>query len=292
MSTIPPAGQDPLSPEHAVLPAQQSPPANDPLVPADFGGWVKRVLGVVRRSFAQLAMLQAILAVISVVFGVVTALMTPDFAALGSQLESGAPLTQDQISGVGASVTTFWVISIIGFLVTVVLDAYVYSASVFVAIRDAAGQPTTAAEGLRLGARRALPLLGWGLLAGILTAVGLVLFILPSVYLMIVFTALAGVVVVERAGIGRCFALVNPRFLPTAGRILLTALAGIAYFAVVFAVTGGFSSSGSVIGAIVRPILLIPVGVVGTAVVVVTYAELRFHERGVNTATLVTELSR
>ena len=266
MSTIPPAGPDPLIPEHAVLPAQQqSAPANDPLVPANFGGWFERVLGVVRRSFAQLAVLQAIVAAVSVVIGVVTALMTPDFAAL---------------------------IGIIGLLVMLVLHAYVSSASVFVAIRDAAGQPTTAADGLRLGASRALPLLGWGLLAGILAAIGFVLFILPGVYLMIVFIALPGVVVVERAGIGRCFTLVNPRFLPTAGRLLLTALAGIVYFAIVFALTGVYSPSGSVIGAIVRPILLIPVGVVSAAVVVVTYAELRFHERGVNTSTLVAELSR
>lgn len=283
----------PLNPEHAVVPAQQqSPPANDPLVPANFGGWFERVLGVVRRSFAQLAVLQAIVAAVSVVVGVVTALMTPDFAALRSRLESGAPLTQDQISGVGAANATIGVISIIGFLVMLVLSAYVSSASVFVAIRDAAGQSTTAVEGLRLGAGRALPLLGWQLLAGILAVLGFVLFILPGVYLLIVFTALAGVVVVERAGIGRCFTLVNPRFLPTAGRILLTALAGIVYFAIVFAVTGGYSPSGSVIGAIVRPILLIPLGVVGAAVAVVTYAELRFHERGVDTGTLVAELSR
>jgi hypothetical protein len=125
-----------------------------------------------------------------------------------------------------------------------------------------------------------------------LAALGFVLVILPGVYLMIVFTTLAGVVVVERAGIRRCFTLVNPRFLPTAGRILLTTLAGIVYVAIVFALTGGYSPSGSVIVAIVREILLIPAGVVAAAVVVVTYAELRFHERGGNTDTLVAELSR
>ncbi|MBV9139859.1 MAG: hypothetical protein JO115_02880 [Pseudonocardiales bacterium] len=290
MSTIPPAGQDPLNPEHAALPAQQqSPPSNDPLVPASFGGWLGRVLGVVRRSFAQLAVLQMITAAVSVVFGVVTALMTPDRAALRSQLESGAPLTQHQISGLAASA----LISTIGILVMVVISAYVGSAAMFVVIRDAAGQPTTAAEGLRLGAGRALPMLGWGLLAGILAGIGFVLFILPGVYLMIVTIALAGVVVVvERAGIRRCFTLVNPRFLPTAGRVLLTALASIVYFVIVFAVTGGFSPSSGVIGVVVRRILFIPGGVVGAAVAVVTYAELRFHERGVNTGTLVAELSR
>jgi hypothetical protein len=277
MSAIPPAGQDPRNPEGAGLPAQpQFPPANDPLVPANFGGWFDRVLGVVRRSFVQLAVLQVIVAAVNVVVRVVTALMTPDFT--GSFSITGS--------------LVMFVIGIIGLLVMLVVSAYVQSASVFVAIRDAAGQPTTAAEGLRLGAGRALPLLGWGLLAGILTAIGFVVFILPGVYLMIVFIVLGGVVVVERAGIRRCFTLVNPRFLPTAGRILLAALVGIVYFAIVFLVTGGFSLSVSVIGAVVRPILLIPVGVVGTAVVVVTYAELRFHERGVNTGTLIAELSR
>ncbi len=294
MSTTPQPGQEPLHPERAALPAQQQfPPANDPLVPADFGGWCDRVLGVFRRSFAQLAVLQVIIAAVSVVFGVVTALLTPDFAALRSQLDSGVPLTPEQISGASTSFSTIAVISIVGSLVALVLNAYVYSVSVVVAIRAAAGQPTTAAEGLRLGAPRALPLLGWMVLAGILAMIGFVLLILPGVYLMIVFVALAGVVVVvERAGIGRCFALVNPRFLPTAGRILLAAVAFIVYFGIVFAVTGGYSPAGSVIGAIARPILLIPVGVVGAAVAVVTYAELRFRERGANTGTLLAELSR
>jgi hypothetical protein len=109
---------------------------------------------------------------------------------------------------------------------------YVSCASMSVAIRDAAGQPTTAAEGLRLGAPRALLLLGWGLLAGIV------------------------------------------------------------YFVIVTAITGGFSSAASVIGTIVREILLIPAGVVAATVIVVTYAELRFHEQGVKTATLVGELAR
>lgn len=292
MSTMPPPGQEPWNPERTAPPAQhQSLPANDPLVPADFGGWCERVLGVSRRSFSQLAVLQAIVAAVSIVFGMVTALLTPDLGALRSQLESGVPLTPEQVSATG-SLGTITAISLLGSLVALVLNAYIYSASVVVAIRDAAGQPTTAGEGLRLGAPRALPLLGWMLLAGIMATIGFVLLILPGVYLMIVFIALAGVVVVERGSIGRCFALVNPRFLPTAGRILIAALAFIVYFAIVFAVTGGYGPSGSLIGAIARPILLIPVGVVGTAVAVVTYAELRFRERGANTGTLLAELSR
>ena len=81
MSTIPPAGQDPLNSEDAFLPAQQqSPPATDPLVPANFAGWVERVLGVVRRSFAQLAVLQVIVAAVGMVVSVVMAVMAPDFA--------------------------------------------------------------------------------------------------------------------------------------------------------------------------------------------------------------------
>jgi hypothetical protein len=278
----------------------QAPGNDDPLVPPNFGSWFGRIGGVVRHSFAPLATLWAIEAVVVVVIGVITTLFTPDLTGLTSRVESGVPLGPEDLSSVLNTGTSFGIvllIGLIGSLVVFVLGAYLASASVFVAIRNAAGQPTSAAEGLRLGASRAFPLIGWWLLAGIMTGVGSVFLLLPGLYLAVVFNAsLMGVVVVERAGIGRCFALVNPRLLPTAGRILLAMVGSFVCVLAIVLIAGSLnmlgSGLGSIAGTVVEAILLIPFGVIATAVIVVTYAELRYHEQGTSTAMLATELGR
>lgn len=273
-------------------------PPDDPLVPANFSGWFDRIIVVFRRSFSQLALLQLLVAAVSAVFGIVTAILTPDIAGLSAALESGNPLTPEDLANArsaSAAVGTIGLVGLLGTLATVIVSAFVQAASVFVAIRDAAGQPTSAAEGLRLSTRRAFPLLGWEILAGIMIGIGLLLLIIPGVYLLVVFGAtLLGVVVVERAGIGRCFTLVHRRFWPTVGRILLFVVIGGIYLLVTQAL-GSLIGGGptSVVTPVVQAILYIPLGVAITAVAVVSYAELRFHEQGTTTApALVAEMSR
>ena len=131
---------------------------------------------------------------------------------------------------------------------------------------------------------------GWLLVAGLLIVAGTLL-ILPAIYLGVVFVAsLYGVVVVERRGIGRCFALVNPRLLPTFGRILLAVGAYFAFLATVDVLVS-VAGAGPVATTVVQVAAGSVVGVVGVAVAVVTYAELRAGERpGVSTATFAAQL--
>ena len=102
-----------------------------------------------------------------------------------------------------------------------------------------------AGPALTFAAGRALPLLGWGLLAGILVTLGFLVLVLPGIYLLVVFGAtLTGVIMFEREGLGRTFALVNPAFWQTLGRLLTFVLAALIYSAI----AGTF-----IIGALVGP---------------------------------------
>jgi hypothetical protein len=174
------------------------------------------------------------------------------------------------------------------------VGAFVWGAAVFVAIRDAAGRPATAAQGLRFAAQRALPLMGWWLVAGLLISVGLAMLLVPGLYLMVLFYAsLLAVVVVERRGIGRCIELSSGRFWPTTGRLLIAGL--------VYALVGLVADSigdwplpgfaGVALGELSRAGLMVPVNVMLTGVAVVTYAELRRHDDGCATSALAAHLS-
>jgi hypothetical protein len=251
-------------------------PPSDPLVPANFGGWFDRVVGVIRRSGVLLLLIQVGVAVVNAIFGIILVQLTVGVVAS---------------SGSSAGVLGLGLLSVV---VAMVVNVFAQGASIFVAIRDAAGETTSLPTALGFAAGRALPLLGWGLVAGIMMVVGFVLFVVPGVYLAIVFTAtLTGVVAVERMNIGRCFQLVNRRFWPTAGRLLLAFLMGIIYSAVVNGIVYVVTGPNLVAATALRSILTIPLGLAFVAVAVVTYAELRFHESPtVLTPTLAAELRR
>jgi hypothetical protein len=272
-------------------PVPGGPSPDDPLVPADFGGWFERVIGVVKRSFAQLALLQVITALVSAVIGIVMAGLVPDLDGYAQGLETGTPPDPAAIT---AAIGPIFGLSFIGGVISLVVAAFVLGASVFVAIRDAAGQPATAQEGLRFAAGRALPLIGWWLLAYLLVLVGTILLVLPGIYLAVVlFSSLVGVVVVERNGIGRCFQLIKERFWPTFGRLLVAVLIGGVYVLVVSFISTAIGGPASAVHAVLQAILMIPLGVAGAGVVVVTYAELRSHENpAVSTAGLAAEMTR
>jgi hypothetical protein len=289
MSSSPPPGPDWLSgagsnPEPPSDPGRAGPgfraaaPLSDPLVPPDLRGWLDRVIGVVRRSMVPLLTLQLGVAAVG--------------AVLTYLMEAVLPAQPAPAGANGAGAGGF--IAMLGLLVAFAVGIFAQGASVYVAIQDAAGHQATASEGLRFAAARAPGLIGWGLSAAALTAFGLLL-VVPGIYLAIVFGAgLAGVVTVERAGIGRCFELVNRRFWRTAGRIVPAAAVG-AFYSMVVApyLVDALSTPNSMSAVALQAVLGVPLGMASVGVTVVTYAELRFHERGdVFAASLAAELAR
>lgn len=268
------------------------------MIPVDLGGWFDRSIQMIRRSFWPLTLLALVaLGAIVVLAGVivgVTIAVTRGVPNL-PEVSITVPL------GVGA-------------LLAIGVFAVVQGAMVGVAVTDAAGRRMGIGEALRLGARRALPLTGWWALGALAIAVGAMLLIVPGVYLGVVLGAsLTCVVVIERTGIGRCFELVKDRFWATFGRLVLAWLLQQAYQLVAqlvlmiplgfgFGLLGlGYAGTspgalGFVLFALAGVLLLavmIPIPVITTAMTVVTYAELRGHERpGTTTAALAAELEQ
>lgn len=290
MSSEPPQAGDPGTGSGGPSPADEPggqqpyggyPPTGvspDPLVPFSFNDWVSKVVGTVQRSWKPLAIIQVAVfvpvAILAAVLGLVGLLGIGD----GSN-QAVAP-------GSGGVVLVI--------VVAVVLGGIGQAASVFVVVRDAAARPYTSHQVFAFAKNRALPMIGWSLLAGILTLLGLLLVVFPGIYLGTVFAgALAGVVVIERAGMDRAFTLVNPRFFPVLGRMALLVLVVIVYSIVLGVIAGLVSLANPVLGQLVSNILTVPIAIIGSAATVVIYAENRFHEYNpVHTPVLADEIDR
>jgi hypothetical protein len=311
---------------------------NDPLVPADFGGWFQRIFQVFRRSFRRLAVLSAMPLLVGVAY-VVTMVSLVLAARQDRQptfsTGSGSP---EAIMDAG-----FWIIlpvTVILPLLFVVACLFQQVASIFVIVREANGHAATVVESLRAAAPRVPRFLGWGLLTWLTCAIVIILPLVPGIltssrpaiflgvlvsialytYLAVILvSSLFGVLVIERGDPGRCFQLIKGRFWACFGRLTI---AWLCYSAYIFAAgivinfvgalgffaiaASGFDSGSSstimvgIVAVVVTVIvvvavlaLIIPVMIFQSAVVVITYAELRFHQnRATSTATLAAELAR
>ncbi|MEQ3549810.1 hypothetical protein WIS52_04955 [Pseudonocardia nematodicida] len=261
--------------------------AEDPLVSGGFSDWLGKSIAVVRRSLVPLVVIQLCVFVpVAVVVGLLGGLGAfEDAEALAPRFGFEYSLATES-AGVR--------------LASIVFGALGLAASVFVVVRDAAGRAWSPGDVLGFAGRRFLPLIGWIVLSAILTVIGFLALVLPGIYLTVVFAgALTGAVVVERAGIGRAFALVNPRFFGVLGRLLALFLLSAAY-SVVATLVGSVPALGAVPGdpalivsQLLINLLLIPLTVFALAAAVVLYGELRARlEPGAGTTTFADELDR
>jgi hypothetical protein len=248
--------------------------AADPLVAMSFSDWWTKVIGVLTRSWQPLLIIQ----LATVVPGMLIAAIVT--AAAG---------TDSTVASVSAAI-----VGLVGALILFVVALLAQGASVYIVGKQASGQEVGAGPALTFAAGRALPLLGWGLLAGILVMLGLVVLVLPGLYLIVVFAAsLTGVIMFERAGIGRTFALVNPAFGQTLGRLLTFLLAAVVYSAIVGAIVSALVGPTGFVADLLRNILSLPVTLASVGVAVVTYATLRNRENpAITTPALAAELDR
>jgi hypothetical protein len=304
---------------------------HDPLVPLDFGGWFQRVFGVFRRSFRQLAAFSVVPAALAAVYLIAINLAMPSPEQMRQRLDEAGVTPYGAVNpmvGYEMMLPRLLPIILVFVVIMTVVSAYYQGASLFVAVRDANGQPSTAAEGLRFAGPRVLPFIGWGLLSGVIISValaasillgalfgallgvvqvgialGFIVFAILGTFLgVVIFPSFAGVVLIERAGLKRCFQLIKDRFWATFGRLLVVGLLYIGYsiamglvIAVLVLVAGatGLLSTGLLVLPVVEMAMAIPFMVFLIAVWLVTYAELRFRENpATSTASLAAELAR
>lgn len=301
---------------------------NDPLVPLDLGGWFKRVFGVMARNHRTSLGLVAVPAGVYLVGLIAIIAAMPTEASLDRRIASATRVAEaagEEVDRAGVMWSTFGPLLAVILIFTVVffLVVAMYLAGSFhLAARAADGQPSTVIQAVQFARPRMLPLIGWyaltnlvvvctclvvmlpGLLAGDgrLVAIGVICWLPVAFVVMVVFGAvLLGVVVVERGGPSRAFALLRPRFWPTLGRLMLASLLYMVWGGLMNTAMVPFNSAleaatvgvSLVVGAVVQSVLLVPALMFVAAVGVVTYAELRHREdRSVGTGALAAQLAR
>jgi hypothetical protein len=265
----------------------------DPLIGYDVGDWLKRVLAVIGRSWLRIVLLHLLALAAIIVLGGLFVLLGVAFYAAGHDSGTG------HTSGWAKALLVAMIV--LAGLVAVVFSLAVAAGGLWLATRQAAGEPAPVGRALRFGLARLGGVVGWSIVFGLLAIVGLVLCVLPGLYVLLTATAtLYGVVVFER-GRGlprRAFRLVNQRFWATVGRLVLwmllvgalSTLSSELYDAA--DVSSSHVRAGWLVFAILVQIAVWLVSMVGdVAVSLVSYAWLRgVEDPSLNTARLAAEL--
>jgi hypothetical protein len=264
---------------------------SDPLISDSYQGWWRRSIAVIRETWPQLLVLQVIGAVISLLWGLALRRIRVPFMVEKDQVQ-----VLDLVARVAAELA--------GALIDVLTFTLVTLAVVHLVVLTAAGDPPGIGRCLRGAARRLLPLLGWGLLSGVMIAVGLLFCLLPGFYVMLVLLVLAPVVAIERGGgIGRCFDLFNSGSGAAWSRngTILAVTVGVtaAGSALALPLTAAFGSvqvdpgeGTSIASLIVGSIVGAAVGMLTGPLTVTAYADLRACRESITTADLAAQLTR
>jgi hypothetical protein len=254
--------------------------ADDPLVPTDFSSWMGKMVDAFSRSWRPVVLLQLVLmitlAVVLVFFE----------RAAGSQMGLTTVGTEAKFrfdnpaaaAGLGIALA----------VVALVIGALVQLTCLWVVIKQADGRSIELGAAVRFAASRALPMIGWEIVAGLLVGIGLIV-LLPGIYLgVVLLPTLLGVVGVERRGMGRCFELARGNFMALFGRCCVAVLIAVAYSEVVQVIGNGIFGRGATGWGVqaVSALLQLPLDVAGVAFLVVTYAELRSRHQPTGTREL------
>jgi hypothetical protein len=295
MSEPPP----PLSPIRSTTPFDDP---SDPLISPDYAGWWQRNRAILRAYWRPLALLQVVGVVAALVLRMPTAIV---LAIQTRGLSSGAPLDSAGIRhslaralpGIGVGATG-------SILAALVLALVSLAGMRLIVIGVTGGQPSVA-DALRGALGRLFPLVGWGLLAGLIVLLGFCACFVPALYFAAVFTVLPAVVLFERGGvISRCFKLFHADFVASLARVatvigiaiaasLLSSSVGTIVAAVARALSTGTGSlvSGTVITTLFDIAVSGAIGVLLTPMILTTYADERARLEPLHTGVLAHELT-
>ena len=304
----------PIPPGYSLPPGYPAPPSyptvpgypigggypSDPLVSADYSGWFRRGVTIVKRGWKQLAALQAAGVVPALLVGVpisvATAVHQDD---LVNRIGGTNTPTELQISDF-TDLIAVYALGFAGGVVSFIVTAIITLAAVHVAASAAAGLEPKVGDALRLAGRRVLPLIGWELLFVPIALVAVCACVLPVLYVAAVAAVLAAVVAVERTNaVARCFGLFNNNLGISVGRIAtifgITIAAGIVSTAIAGIFIASLYSSGSIVAGavtstVVGAVLSAAVGVLVAPLTLTAYADMRARKDGITGATILYEL--
>jgi hypothetical protein len=277
---------------------------HDPLISPDYSGWWQRSTAIVKAGWRQLAALQVIGVAVQVL------LQVPLLVYVATQSQQFAVDQQNTTTpDLGPLVGVFGFTFLIAFA-GIVVGAIITIATMQMSVSIAVGGQPQLGPALKAAARRAFPLIGWQLLAGLIMLVGLCACVLPVFYFLAVFTVLPGVVAFERTNaISRSFRLFHGNFGVALGRVatIVGLTIGAGLVASVFSQVaggGGFGFSpgvttesnsaifvASVISAVIGAILDRGVAILTGPMTLTAYADMRARIEPLTTQTLLQELT-
>jgi hypothetical protein len=289
----------PLSPIQSARPAGDP---SDPLISPDYSGWWQRNVALVRAFWRPLVLLQ----VIGAVAGLALRVPADIVQAVGTRRMRDGTLTGSAAAhdlftrglpsiGIGLS----------GAILAGLIAAFVSLAGMRLLVVGVTGGRASIGEALRGTLGRLLPLIGWGLVAGLIILGGVCACLFPAIYFGAVFIVLAPVVLFERGGaIGRCFRLFHADLGASVARVATMAGIGIAAAlvsgvvgAIVGVVAQGSSSgtgglvSGTVITTVFSVLVTAVIGVAQAPLILTTYADERARLEPLSTGVLAHELA-
>ncbi|WP_203728382.1 hypothetical protein [Paractinoplanes durhamensis] len=266
------------------LPASYYAGPSDPLVSPDFSGWWSRSFRLVQATWQPLVVIQLITAIPLIIMLIQLDLRQD---TLNTQLDTSGAIDWNAI------ISPFYAVIPVA-LLAIVFDLIGSLACLQLLVQRATGQPLSIGDALKTAARRAPALLGWGLLAGLMVLVGLLFCILPGIYLLLVFSLLPAVVLLERGNtIGRVFALFHADFGAALGRVLVAAAVAFGISLVEGLITApitasvGPSTATTIITQLISGVFTIAAGVLAAAFLLTTYADLRARHEPFSTAYLL-----
>jgi hypothetical protein len=260
-----------------------SPPPGDPLIGGDLGGWWSRAMRIVASGWKPLLTIQLV--------GLVPqALLLVPVVMLGSgDLDGPAPETID-----GTTVALIAGYALFGVVVLLCVQAVVTAGAIHVATAVAVGRPARVGAAVRFALRRALPLLGWQFLAGLVAVVALCACVVPVFYVLTVVSILPAVVAFERGGaLPRCFRLFHHRLDVSASRLVIAGLVSFGFLmsAQMMATIGDLFGSTGALGGMLGSIVVTALGGVLTVPLILTaYADIRAHAEPLSARDLAGEL--
>jgi hypothetical protein len=296
---------EPLAPISGYAVPYLAQPGHDPLISADYSGWWQRSIAIVKAGWPQLAAVQAIGVAVQVL------LQVPLLVYVATQSQQFAVDTQNtttpDLTPIFGALGFTFLIAFAG----IVVGAIVTIATMQMSVSIATGGQPRLGPALSAAAKRAFPLIGWQLLAGLIMLVGLCACVLPFFYFLAVFTVMPGVVAFERTNaISRCFRLFHANLGVAVGRV--ATIVGISIGAGVFASIisgivggggGGFGFSATVttestgaifvasaISAIIGAVIDRGVAIVTGPLTLTAYADMRARVEPLTTQTLLQEL--
>ncbi|HWS36847.1 MAG TPA: hypothetical protein VN408_29415, partial [Actinoplanes sp.] len=255
----------------------------DPLVSPDYPGWWRRSITLIRQIWKPALILHTIAAVPTLALTVPTDLaFTAQTQAL---MTTEPPVFLPYLGAVALTIAAVLAASLIAAVTTAV--------NVHLVIQAATGQPVNLRTAATTGLRRAPAVIGWLLIANLLTTVALLMCVLPVFYVGAALMILPVLVTVERgSGISRAFALFHADLGTSVARVasLFGLTAGMTIALSTVSVTlelaiGG--TAGTVTASLWNGLYLLPAGIAVTPLLVTAYADMRSRLEPFSTAYLM-----